>query len=126
MTTMTKNEIFEEYKNEYWQVSVERKGQILTVVCEVTKMHRKAAIRRFAYLQRKDPSKEEARGRAVYYTPDVTAALKGEMGSGGKWGQGNGVRYLFSAFPSRARLPVNEKYRSSDSTTSFPHKACCD
>lgn len=76
MTTMTKNEIFEEYKEAYWQASVERKGEILTVVCEVTKMHRKAAIRRFACLQRRDPFKEEVRGRRVYYTPDVTAALK--------------------------------------------------
>src|SRR3989344_5983654 len=76
MTTMTKQEIFEEYKDEYWKAPIERKGEILTVVCEVTKMHRKAAIRKFGYLQRKDPLKEELRGRSVYYTPDVTAALK--------------------------------------------------
>ncbi len=73
---MTKNEIFGEYKDEYWQALPQRKGEILTVVCEVTKMHRKAAIRKFGYLQKKDPFKEESRGRALYYTPDVTTALK--------------------------------------------------
>lgn len=76
MTTMTKNEIFEKYKSEYWQASIERKGEILDAICEVTGLHRKASIRRFRSLQKRDPFKEELRGRAVYYTPDVTAALK--------------------------------------------------
>ena len=39
-------------------------------------MHRKAAVRKFKDMQVKDPCKVEGRGRAVYYTPDVTAALK--------------------------------------------------
>jgi hypothetical protein len=73
---MAKTEIFEEYKAEYWQTSKTRKSQILTVVCEVTKRHRKAAIRKFRTLQLRQPNKVERRGRVVYYTPDVTAALK--------------------------------------------------
>jgi hypothetical protein len=39
-------------------------------------MHRKAAIRKFGAVQMRDPLKEEGRGRAVYYTADVTAALR--------------------------------------------------
>lgn len=76
MTTMTKTEIFEEYKEEYCKAPFERKGEILTLVCRVTKLHRKAAIRKFRNLQKRDPCKEESRGRPTYYTPDVTAALK--------------------------------------------------
>jgi len=73
---MTKKEIFDRYKNEYWKAEIKRKSEILDAVCEVTKLHRKACIRRFANLQRRDPFKEEQRGRETYYTPDVTSALK--------------------------------------------------
>lgn len=76
MTTLTKNEIFDRYKSEYWKASVEKRSEILNAVCEVTKVHRKSAIRKFRNLQTRNPFKEELRGREVYYTPDVTAALK--------------------------------------------------
>ena len=72
----TKNNIFEEYKEQYWKADKRGKGEILIHVCAVTKMHRKAAVRKFGNLQTRDPSKNEGRGRSVYYTPDVTAALK--------------------------------------------------
>ena len=39
-------------------------------------MHRKAAVRKFRSLQMEDSCKSEGRGRSMYYTPDVTAALK--------------------------------------------------
>lgn len=82
MTMETKNEIFERYKNEYYKARIQKSGgrkrcgEILNIVCDVSKMTRKAAIRKFRRLQNKDPNREEKRGRAVYYTPDVTAALK--------------------------------------------------
>src|SRR3989344_9200574 len=76
MTMATKNDIFEEHKAEYFEATKERKGEILELVCAVVKIHRKAAIRKFGRLQRTDPLKEERRGRATYYTPDVTAVLK--------------------------------------------------
>ena len=82
MTMETKNEIFERYKNEYYKARAmlhggrKRCGEILTIVCDVSKMTRKAAIRKFTSMQGKDPCAEEKRGRSVYYTADVTAALK--------------------------------------------------
>jgi hypothetical protein len=76
MTMQTKNDIFEEHKARYWKADRKEKGEILTHVCAVTKMHRKSAVRKFRYLQMKDSCKAENRGRSVYYTADVTAALK--------------------------------------------------
>ncbi len=76
MIMETKNDIFNEYKDDYFKGDKQQKGQLLVAVCAVTKMHRKAAIRKFRRLQTKDPCVEERRGRTTYYTPDVTAALK--------------------------------------------------
>lgn len=76
MTMETKKNIFKEHLEEYLKVGKERKSGILDHVCFVTKMHRKAAIRKFRALQLRDASKKEGRGRSEYYTPDVTVALK--------------------------------------------------
>jgi len=76
MTMKTKNDIFNEFQARYWRADKDEKGEILTHVCAVTKMHRKAAVRKFRRIQTKDPCAEEHRGRSTYYTPDVTAALK--------------------------------------------------
>ena len=82
MTMETKQEIFERYKKEYFKARSKKRGgrkrcgEILNIVCDVSKMHRKAAIRKFSTIQTDDPSKVENRGRTLYYTPDVTAALK--------------------------------------------------
>lgn len=76
MTMQTKREIFEEYLLEYLKANKKRKGEILNHVCPVTKIHRKAAIRKFRALQLRDPYKKDKRGRSEYYTPDVTVALK--------------------------------------------------
>ncbi len=89
MTMETKQEIFERYQKEYFKWRSKKKGgrkkcgEILDIVCGVTNMHRKSAIRRFYAVQTKDNSIEEKRGRSLYYTPDVTAALKDvwEVGS---------------------------------------------
>lgn len=82
MTMETKNEIFERYKSEYYRAKALKNGgkkkqtEILDTVCEVTGMHRKSVSRKFSRLQGRDPCTLETRGRPVYYTPDVTAALK--------------------------------------------------
>lgn len=76
MTMETKNEIFQEYLREYLKATKERKGEILDLVCTVTKLHRKAAIRKFRVLQLKDSTTPERRGRRIYYGHDVTAALE--------------------------------------------------
>ena len=72
----TKNEIFSEHKVQYFAGNKFEKGAILDRVCAVTGMARKAAIRKFARLQRRDGARTERRGRNAYYTPDTTAALK--------------------------------------------------
>jgi hypothetical protein len=72
----TKQEIFEEKLGEYLQASKEEKGRILDAVCEVTKAHRKAAIRRFGTLQMEDDGIPDKRGRSAIYTKAVGATLK--------------------------------------------------
>lgn len=72
----TKNNIFQEYLSEYLKATKERKGGILDLVCTVTKLHRKAAVRKFGALQRKDSGTSEGRGRKTYYDHGVTAALE--------------------------------------------------
>lgn len=76
MTMETKNNIFEEHKEGYWKADKKKKSELLTHVCAVAKMHRKAAVRKFKSLRTRDPAGEERRGRSLYYTPDVTVALK--------------------------------------------------
>lgn len=75
MNMATKNNLFAEKLREYIQANAKRKGEILTAVAEVTKLHRKSVIRRFKVLQLKDNSIPEGRGRPKYYTKDVDAAL---------------------------------------------------
>jgi len=83
MNMETKNDIFNQYKEQYFKARAERQEggrerqkKILDIVCDVTGMHRKAAIRKFCGIQTRDPYAEEKRGRSTYYTPDCTAALK--------------------------------------------------
>lgn len=76
MNMTTKKDIFARYLSEYLKTSKERKGEILDHVSDVTKMNRKAAIRKFRNLQLRDGSLPEGRGRKEYYTPDSAAALR--------------------------------------------------
>lgn len=76
MTMKTKTDIFREYLEEYLKANKEGKGRILDHVCFVTKMHRKASVRKFKALQLRDSCRVEQRGRSEYYGPDVTFALK--------------------------------------------------
>ena len=78
MNMTTKTNIFEEYKTQYFKANKRQKGEILNHVCFVTKAHKKSAIRKFRSIQNKDPWEEqrEKRGQTLFYTPDVTTALK--------------------------------------------------
>jgi len=75
MTMKTKQEIFQEKLAAYLAADKDGKGRILDSVCEVTGCHRKAAVRRFANLQMRDPARVERRGRNVVYGKAVTSAL---------------------------------------------------
>lgn len=76
MNMVTKNNIFERYLGDYLASERGRKSSILDHIVDVTQMHRKAAIRKFSTLQLRDPARAEYRGRSVYYTKDVDAALR--------------------------------------------------
>lgn len=82
MTMETRNNIFQEHLSSYLKADKQAKGAILKHVCFVAGLHRKAAIRKFRVLQMKHKGKPEGRGRAEYYTADVTVALKDIWKSG--------------------------------------------
>lgn len=116
MTTKTKTTIFEEYKAQYFKADKQKKGEILKHVCFVTKMHKKAAIRKFGAIQKKDPweQQEDKRGRELFYTPDVTTALK-EI-----WEAGNEVcgELLHPMIHEYIEILIRDKmWRHHDETT---------
>lgn len=71
-----KQEIFREKLEAYLSGSKEEKGRILDSVCDLTKVDRKSAIRRFRTLQLRPRSNQECRGRKTIYNRQVTAALQ--------------------------------------------------
>lgn len=68
-------ELFNRFTQEYWRGSKVEKGVILDNVCRSSKLHRKAAIRKFDRLLSKPQKESESRGRKVKYGKDVDAAL---------------------------------------------------
>jgi len=78
MNMATKQSIFEEHLTSWLKAKGDKKrrGEITDHIVFVTGCHRKSVPRSFKRTQMKDSSKEERRGRAVYYTPDVLTALK--------------------------------------------------
>ncbi|MEI7513651.1 MAG: hypothetical protein WCJ74_03475 [bacterium] len=85
----TKQEVFNRYKKEYFEARTFKGGRhiltkIIDTVKSVTGMGRKSIIRAFNRIQMKDPCAEEQRGRPLYYTPDVTVALKETWEVGGE------------------------------------------
>lgn len=76
MTMATKKDIFKQHLEEYLKAGKQAKGAILTHVCFVTGLHRKAAVRKFKRLQLRGPTPPRRRGRACTYGPEVTVALK--------------------------------------------------
>jgi hypothetical protein len=76
MNMQHKQGIFEEKKEEYFKAEKCRKTKILDAVVDVSGLQRKACIKRFKRLQKRDPCWNESRGRPRYYTSDVIAGLK--------------------------------------------------
>lgn len=78
MNIVTKKDIFEEHLKAWREARGDRKkrGDIRSHVCFVTGMHRNSVSRKFRVIQMRHPLYADRRGRTVYYTPDVTAALK--------------------------------------------------
>jgi len=59
MTMKTITDIFKEYLERYLKADKSGKSMILNHVCFVTKMHRKASVRKFNKLQFRDPYVDE-------------------------------------------------------------------
>lgn len=76
MTMATINEVFQRYLPVYLKASKKEKQAILNTVCNVTNLHRKAAIRKFHHLQFKRLGVSSHRGRPTIYDPDTIVALK--------------------------------------------------
>jgi hypothetical protein len=76
MTNMTKKEVCGIELKHYLKASKQQKSIILDTLERQTNMHRKALIRRLRREQLRTKGSSKKRGRKVYYTPDVTAALK--------------------------------------------------
>ena len=72
----TKNNIFEDFFEEYISAGKVRKGEILYHITQTTKIKwRESAVRKFKRMQTRDPAHSEGRGRKVYYGKDVDSAL---------------------------------------------------
>lgn len=78
MTMGTKTEVLRDALKAYLRAPKEEKAKILDRLEKTVHMHRKAIIRRLRQLQlrKKGVNWNDKRGRSVYFTPDVTAALK--------------------------------------------------
>ena len=74
----TKHEVITEALDAYLRASKEEKGKILDRLEATVKMHRKAIVRRLRVLQTRKEGYDwnDKRGRSVYYTSDVTEALR--------------------------------------------------
>jgi hypothetical protein len=73
----TKHEVIEDALLQYLRASKQSKKEILDRLEKVTHMQRKSIIRRLGVLQRRKEGYDwhDHRGRPVYYTPDVMAAI---------------------------------------------------
>jgi len=73
----TKHEVIKEFLEQYLSGNKQVKGRILDHLEAVVRMNRKAIIRRFGVLRRRNVRYwSDGRGRPLYYTKDVTCALK--------------------------------------------------
>ena len=78
MTMETKHEVIKDALSKYLQAGKKEKGEILDRLETTVRLHRKAIIRRLKVLQLRSVGWNwtDQRGRAVYYTADVTEALR--------------------------------------------------
>ncbi len=83
MNMAVKKSIFDEHLKEWLKAKGNKKkrGEITKHICFTAKVHPKSVARSFKRVQLKDRRLSEQRGRATYYTPDVTAALKEVWGA---------------------------------------------
>jgi len=72
----TKKDIFREHLHSYTKADKKEKSRILSHVCFVTDMHRKATVRKFRGLWLYGQYRSDNRGKSEYYGPEVTVALK--------------------------------------------------
>ncbi|MBI2053433.1 MAG: hypothetical protein HYT41_01675 [Candidatus Sungbacteria bacterium] len=72
----TKQEVFKEKLAQYLAAGKEEKGRILTAICSVTGVHRKAAIRRFRTLQLHPDTGKGRRGRKQVYGHHITSLVR--------------------------------------------------
>lgn len=78
MIMATKHDVIKEELGGYLKASRKEKSKILDRLETTLRIHRKAIIRRFKVLQCRSGGYNwnDRRGRLLYYTPDVTTALR--------------------------------------------------
>lgn len=71
---------FEKYKKEYWKADKKRKSEILSIMVELTAMHKKSVVRKFTALQFTDrvarKSMPVKQGRPLVYDAETGQALE--------------------------------------------------
>lgn len=72
----TKQEVFKEKLQEYLKASKKEKGRILDVVCSITGVHRKTAIRRFKTLKLRPHYWKRKRGRNRIYDHSLISLIR--------------------------------------------------
>jgi hypothetical protein len=77
MTMETKHEVIRDILEKYLKSTRKEKGLILDRLQKTVHMHRKAIVRRLGKMRDTNSAyKVDGRGRPLYYTADVTAALR--------------------------------------------------
>lgn len=78
MNMAIKQSIFKEHLAEWLAIGGDRKKrhEMVKEISRIAKIHKKSVPRSFRRVQMHDPCIPERRGRSVYYTADVSAALK--------------------------------------------------
>lgn len=78
MNMATKRSIFREHLEEWLAAAGDKKqrGELVRMISRAAKVHPKSVPRSFRRVQFHHPLAKERRGRSLYFTPDVTAALK--------------------------------------------------
>lgn len=77
MHMTTKKDIFATHLDEWLEAKGDRKkrGEMVRNISQIAQVHQKSVARSFTRIQMKSTSDEEHRGRSVFYTKDVDAAL---------------------------------------------------
>lgn len=76
MTMETKKNIFKEHLAGWLGADKKGRGEIISHICAVAKVHPKSVPRSFRRVQMRDPGQSEKRGRKIIYGANVNAALR--------------------------------------------------